>query len=287
MPVRIPSTREPSRGQVDPAEGTERSGSRVVPPAVGPPFAGVSSRDAIALQRSIGNHITSIVLEGLRPRTDAERRLQRAVPTSIGLPKPQAETGSYVPRGGGSTEYDAATHPRSKFSFGSNTRDEVLRRPEFSPQIVGHNVISVVCEGSQQQVNVQGIQLDHSVSWDSISGVMMSHNRALHDGRQPFDPSRYYTLHDAKQYYNDQPNLKPALAGLNASAGAAGVRAAGMINELLQPYVGQIQTSFMNLQQALGSGAGLGPEAAAEIEQVAIELANVRNSINEITDRLF
>jgi hypothetical protein len=107
---------------------------------------------------------------------------------------------------------------------------------------------------------------------------MHAHNTNPTDGFK-------YTLWDAKMYYNDLPNLKPALGGLNASAGAAGVTSQTGNDVRLDLYVGQVQNAWTNLQAGLTSvGTGLSYEAASEIAGL---LGEVRNRMNEITDRLF
>jgi hypothetical protein len=59
--------------------------------------------------------------------------VQRAVPTVYRAAKPIPETGTYQARGGKDTLFDKTEYPRSKFSFGTNTLDEVfLRYPHQS-----------------------------------------------------------------------------------------------------------------------------------------------------------
>jgi hypothetical protein len=99
------------------------------------------------------------------------------------------------------------------------------------------------------------------------------------------DISQYYTLWDAKMYYNDQSNLVPALGGINAAAGAQGVRAIPRIHHGLEIAIGQIQTSWMNLQAGLGSvGEGISESAA---EDTAGLLLAIAREMNVVTDRLF
>lgn len=188
-------------------------------------------------------------------------------------------------RGGRDTIYDALVHPRSKFSFGANTRREVLAVKGNNPQYVGHRLVSVRDSASGQQVSVEAVQLDHQgSSWTNISDVMMRHN-AQASATGVTDRNVYYSLWDAKMYYNDQPNLAPAQANLNAAAGGSGVTPETGVDTRLGLYIGQIQTSWMNLQQGLSSvGTGLSDDAAAEVAGL---LAGVRDAMYSVTDRLF
>jgi hypothetical protein len=222
-----------------------------------------------------------------RPQTGeraASGVLQRAVPTHVGLPKPTPVV-DYAPRGGERTEFDPKVHPRKTFSFGTNTRNKILSQPQFNPQFAGHRVISVRDSASGQQVNPEGVQLDHRVSWDNISKVMADHNAQLRAQGKAFDPATYYTLKDAKLYYNDLENLHPALGALNASAGALGVQNVTRIHQGLEMYVGKVQAAWQNLQQGITSIGYLNEEEKAEV--IAGRLHQIAHSMNELTETLF
>ncbi|MBB6146535.1 hypothetical protein HNQ77_004514 [Silvibacterium bohemicum] len=222
-----------------------------------------------------------------RPQTGeraASGVLQRAVPTHVGLPKPTPVV-DYAPRGGERTEFEPKAHPRKTFSFGTNTRNRILSQPQFNPQFAGHRVISVRDSASGQQVNPEGVQLDHRVSWDTISKVMAEHNAQLHAQGKAFDPATYYTLKDAKLYYNDLENLHPALGALNASAGALGVQNVTKIHQGLEMYVGKVQAAWQNLQQGITSIGYLNEEEKAE--GIAGRLHQIAHSMNELTEALF
>ncbi len=210
--------------------------------------------------------------------------LQRAVPEQVGLPKPTPVV-DYSPRGGERTEFDPAVHPRKTFSFGTNTRNRILSQPQFNPQFVGNRVISVRDSASGQQVNPEGIQLDHSISWDTISKVMADHNALLRQQGKPFDPATYYTLKDAKLYYNDLQNLHPVLGSLNASAGARGVQNLALIHQGLEMYMGKVQSAWQNLQQGIVSIGYLGEEEKATL--LAAKLQEIAQRMDGLTEELF
>lgn len=177
------------------------------------------------------------------------KSIQREVPTDpLQEPHPIAETGSYNARNN-ETPYNSGQHPRKLFSFGSKTRDEVLGRPEFCPKKIGNRVVAVI-DPNGQSVNVEGVQLDHSTSWDSISQTMNRHNELVQRG----EIDTCYTLYEARMYYNDQKNLHPVLAGLNASAGSVGVAINIYQNPNIANYIGELQTSWMNFQNFIASG---------------------------------
>jgi hypothetical protein len=131
-------------------------------------------------------------------------------------------------------------------------------------------------------VNVAGIQLDHQQSWDRIASTMTQHNLGQRRGGVT-DAQSYYTVWDAKMYYNDQPNLVPALGGLNAAAGARGVDLMPRIHYGLESTIGTLQTSWMNLQAGL---TAVGDEMnESGVFEVAESLLAMARRMNEITDK--
>jgi hypothetical protein len=211
----------------------------------------------------------------------ANQPIQRQVPKGGENTKPVPSTGTYVARGGKDVIYDSAKYPRSKFSFGTHAREEVFER--YNPQRVGHRIISIRAS-SGEQVNVEGIQLDHQESWDRISKTMMDHNTQV-IGSGKTDINAYYTLWDAKMYYNDIANLVPALGGLNAAAGAAGVNEMPRIHYGLESTLGTIQTSWTNLQAGMTAvGQGMSKEA---VDEMAVLLLGIARAMNDATERLF
>lgn len=164
--------------------------------------------------------------------------IQRDVPKNPGLPLPIPETGRYRAIGGKNEIYNSKKHPRSRFKFGIHTREDVFSM--YPHTRIGNRIITVRDDASGQQVNVEGIQLDHIQSWDNISQIMDNHNQ------NKLTP--HYTLYDAKMYYNDISNLHPVLGGLNAAAGNAGVQKIQNRNEIIDQQIAEIQLHWMNLQ---------------------------------------
>ncbi|MDM8309031.1 hypothetical protein [Phocaeicola barnesiae] len=203
--------------------------------------------------------------------------IQRQVPTDPDEePHPAPATGSYVARQN-QNPFDKNIHKRSMFSFGSRTRDEVFSRPEFNPQIVGNHVVAIQ-DSSGQFSNVEGIQLDHKESWENIADTMHSHNEKVNKGEQ----KTYYTVYEARMYYNDQPNLHPVLGALNASAGSMGVALIKYPNPNIAPYIGELQTSWMNFQNYIASGIiESGGQAETEIISRLLYIKNQLDSIIE------
>ena len=112
---------------------------------------------------------------------------------------------------------------------------------------------------------------------------MTTHNKAM-SNRGERDKSNYYTLWDAKMYYNDQQNLLPALAALNASGGTEGVGEVPRIHYGLESVQGTLQTSWMNLQAGLVAvGGGMSEEA---VEEVATLMLKISSAMNDVTERL-
>lgn len=204
--------------------------------------------------------------------------IQRVVPPHGGGTKEVART-KYTPRGGKDTPYDKKKHPRGMFSFGVNTRYAVLEN--YNPVRAGNRIIAVQ-DNNGRQVNVEGIQLDHQTSWDTISGSMHNHNQSLN---RQWSERLDYSLWDAKMYYNDLDNLAPALGALNASAGNEGVGAPERMHPGLEKYAARLHGAWMNLQAGLSAvGQGISDEAA---EHVAGMLGEIANTIDTTTEALF
>ena len=191
-------------------------------------------------------------------------------------PHPIAETGSYSPHADDSI-FRKNRNRRSQFKFGSKTRDEVLGKPEYHPRYIGTRVVSII-DSSGQYNNVEGIQLDHAQSWENIANIMDSHNIMVADGLL----ATYYTVYDAKKYYNDQSNLHPVLGSLNASAGAVGVALYRYPNPNLAHYIGDLQTSWMNFQNYISSGI---VESQGRGEHFIInKLVRIKETLDMIVD---
>ena len=201
--------------------------------------------------------------------------VQRAVPGD-GTPfKPVANTGSYRARGGQDTRFDSDAHTRARFGFGTNTRYEVFSRYNLTMQ--GNRIVSIRASNGEQ-VNVEGIQLDHQVSWDNISTEM---DRKNNEGTDQF-----YSFWDAKMYYNDIGNLAPAIGALNAAAGAGGVAVEPRQSPTIEAAVGAVQHSWMNLQQvmvALNSGQG---NTQISDEEMTNILLDINASLSGLVERL-
>ncbi len=203
---------------------------------------------------------------------------QRQVPQELRSEKKEVPVTVYEARGGKDIAFDKEKHPRSKFNFGAHTRNEVFKR--YNPQYVGNKIVNIR-SSTGEQVNVEGIQLDHQTSWDTISNIMDAHNKELGDKWTPKDG---YSLYDAKMYYNDIDNLVPALGGINASAGALGVDEVPRIHEGLEIYQGNLQTAWMNLQAGLVAvGHGITDDNAIKIADM---LQNITNAMNDATDEI-
>jgi hypothetical protein len=191
------------------------------------------------------------------PRVVAQRALaaqlnvaQRAVPRNNGLPKPVAETGNYAANNDAeNVAFWTADYPRSRFDFGVGTRNAVLAR--YHPTYRQGSIESVrVVTGSQE--NVRGVQIDHRYSWANIAFNMNSRNTqalAAMDAGDAVDDADWYSLWDARMYYNDLPNLQPVLASDNAAAGAFGVVAAPAIHDALATAVADTHSRWMALQR--------------------------------------
>lgn len=207
--------------------------------------------------------------------------LQRQVPPQGSGPAKEKEVANtvYQARGGKNVPFDKNRHRRSKFRFGAKTKDAVFSR--FNPVYAGNRIISVE-DSNRRQVNVEGLQLDHQISWDRISAAMHKRNRNL--GAR-WTPDRGYSLWDAKMYYNDIDNLVPALGGINAAAGARGVDLAEAIHPGLSIFQGRLQGAWMNLQAGLSAvGTGISDDVAAHI---ATRLGNIATEMNNTTEALF
>lgn len=191
----------------------------------------------------------------------SRKAIQRAVPTVQNLnPHPTPETGTYKAASGHHEIFNSKDYPRSRFSFGKYTRNEVLEK--FPHMKVGHRVAAVKDSASGQMVNVEGIQLDHHISWDKIASVMNN------DGN--------YSFYEAKMYYNDQSNLHPVLGGLNAAAGSSGVKMMEEQFPEINAKVASIQTSWMNLQNYIN----------ARLEEVGIDPTSLLDYLERIEERI-
>jgi hypothetical protein len=172
--------------------------------------------------------------------------VQLKVPESVGLnPLPVAETGSYKATSGKGETYNSKEFPRSRFNFGKHTRNEVLSN--FNNSKIGNRIVAVQDQKSGQMVNVEGIHLDHNISWAKISKNMDQHNEKASSGVPR------YSFWDAKMYYNDIRNLHPVLGGLNSGAGENGVAKLEKYNPNINEKIARIQTSWMNLQNYISA----------------------------------
>jgi len=189
---------------------------------------------------------------------------QRAVPKNANLPKPAASAGTYLAIGGEKAAFDPAKHPRRQFDFGSKTRSEVLKQ-HVRVEAADGTVESVrVVTGTHE--NVGGVQLDHIYSWANIAKNMNGRNKAV-AAKTAGNSTDWYSLWDAKMYYNDQTNLQPVLGSANASAGAGGVKAAPKIKDKFALEIANIHSNFMWLQRAtnkVGKKPGAVKEAAID-----------------------
>ncbi|XWK89404.1 MAG: hypothetical protein U7127_04890 [Phormidium sp.] len=202
--------------------------------------------------------------------------LQRAVPIGGERERPVANTGNYNPRGQDEIFNDTHQKPdfRQRTANFPGTREAVLTR--YNPQYAGNRIISIRT-ASGVQVNVEGVHIDHQISWESMRQTMLGHNN-----RQP-QPRWFYTLRDARLYYNDLDNLVPELGGINAAAGINGVRNLGRNHPFVEFGIGSIKRSFMNLQAGIESRNW--PEN--EAEELTNELMTIKVQMDELTDRLF
>jgi hypothetical protein len=174
------------------------------------------------------------------------------------------------------------------------TREQVFERFKSYPSYVGNSVISVHDSGSGQQVNVESVQLDHIVPWNTIAKSMAAYNdRVLKEYKAKTGKKvsleiigQLYTLWDAKMYYNDLDNLQPMIGGLNASKGAIEYCPEQHIyNELnngIAAEIGKAQTSWQNLQNALNVITY--PED--ENRQLINMLNKLTRNMNDITNKI-
>lgn len=206
-----------------------------------------------------GNRAAAELMEGV---------IQRAVPQlgSAGFPKPAAVLAyDYRPQGD-NLIFDGRVHPRPQ-DFIPGTREAVLSRYSGVSHITGFDIVT------GQSMSLSGIQLDHIVSWHDMSQAMTKFNKqrmmqlcvqkGLEFERED-SPGRwtglafemgvtdiageFYTLADAKRYFNDIDNLQPVSGGANAQAGTAGVAFGALQDSVLAPMAAQVQTGLMSLQ---------------------------------------
>ena len=186
--------------------------------------------------------------------------IQREVPQNVDDQPPIPQTGRYIARSGKDEIYFSKEYPRTHFNFGEYTREDVFSM--YPHTRMGNRFITVRDDKSGQQVNVEGIQLDHIQSWDNISNIMDLHNnKKLEPLLNPnsgggrlqdlYNNHELYTFYDAKMYYNDISNLHPVLGGLNAAAGNAGVPKMQNRNEIIDQQIADIQLHWMNLQNCI------------------------------------
>ncbi|MFN4095184.1 MAG: DUF4157 domain-containing protein [Sphingomonas sp.] len=209
--------------------------------------------------------------------------VQRAVPTGTGLPKPVPQTSNYTARNDAKDIiFDQKTYTRSKFSFGVYTRGAVLA--EHNPTGIGHHA-STVMTSTGHQVNTQAVQLDHHPqSWDRIADAMQRHNAQLKAHGVPITSNDYYTLWDARMYYNDVTNLRPAMGSDNASGGADGVTVAAPMHEFLRGSLGNAVHAMTNLQHVLGAFHETFQED--QLHDVVGMLGDLANHANQVSDRV-
>lgn len=209
--------------------------------------------------------------------------VQRAVPTGPGLPKPTPETVKYTARNDAKDIiFDQKTYTRSKFSFGVYTRGAVLA--EHNPTGIGHHA-STVMTSTGHQVNTQAVQLDHHPqSWDKIADAMQKHNAELKKQGVPTTSDAYYTVWDARMYYNDVTNLRPAMGSDNASGGADGVMVAAPMHEFLRGSLANAVHAMTNLQHVLGAFHETFQED--QLHDVVGMLGDLANHANNVSDRV-
>ncbi len=218
---------------------------------------------------SVGDNLT------FHTRFNNTNIVQRVVPNENMNGKPIAVTGSYRAKGGQDIIFDQGIHQRQRFSFGTNTRYEVFSR--YNPTRQGNRIISIMASNGEQ-VNVNGIQLDHQISWDRISNEMQRYNNT--------NPGNPYTFWDAKMYYNDIDNLVPALGAINAAAGEDGVAVESRLHENVEGAIGAVQHSWMHLQQvmtALNNGAGFSQVSDEVLTNI---LLDINSSFSDLAERL-
>lgn len=240
-------------------------------PALSPLASSFNGSPRVAAQRALSAQLNE------RP---APRVFQRAVPDRAPLdPKPEPETGAYRATGGRGTLYNSDDYPRSTFKFGTNTRFQVLSRREFNPQYNAAGQITSVRAANGRQVEPEGVQLDHKISWHNIAAAMDAQNAA----GPP--PQLRYSLWDARMYYNDQPNLHPVLAAHNAAAGAAGVAPAIPLRARIGASVGRVTTAWHGFQDGLNA---VEPDLdAAEARTISARLDHIAHGIEIATDEHF
>lgn len=207
--------------------------------------------------------------------------VQRAVPTSTGLPKPVPATSNYKAQNKAKeTMFTKSAYPRSKFSFGVYTRGAVLMH--FNPTGIGTNP-STVMTSTGHQVNTQAVQLDHQPqSWANMADVMDTHNANQVKNKVPFNDTDYYTLWDARMYYNDVTNLRPAMGSDNASGGSEGVMVAAPMHEHLQKALAHAIHSMENLQGTLNAyHISFQEDQLFEVVGKLVDLAEHANKLSE------
>jgi hypothetical protein len=209
------------------------------------------------------------------PAFSAGQPVQRVVPTATGLPKPPADVEGYAPHGKDKI-FRADQFPRRMFAFQQVTKERVIAK---SDPVVDHNQVTLVRAGGNLEP-LAGAQMDHIVSWDSIVQVMDAHNRLMDDVQAPL--SSYYTLRDARLYYNDVSNLHFVLGAHNAAAGASGVPQIEDVHQDFRAPTRFIGEEWMNLQQIIHAvSGGVTPDQAVQIFDRLAELGeDMRQTYN-------
>lgn len=210
--------------------------------------------------------------------------VQRAVPQNTGLPKPAPETYHYQAQvSAKNTMFVKANYPRSAFSFGTNTRAGVLSQSHFEPTGLG-NLPNTVMTVSGHQANTQSVQLDHNPrSWADISDTMEEHNADLHQ-THPYNRDTFYSVWDARMYYNDITNLRPAMGSDNASGGADGAHVAAPMHEGIRTSMATAFQSVTELQNVLGAYQESFTED--DVSHVGNALLDISGQANELSQWL-
>lgn len=198
-------------------------------------------------------------------RHSLNQPVQRVVPTVAGAPKPVPDVEGYNPHGRDKI-FRAADYPRRMFAFQAITKQRVIAKSDPVYDYRGE-VIQIRASGNL--VPLAGAQMDHEISWDDIVQVMDEHNRQMDAQNAPL--SAYYTLRDARLYYNDVSNLHFALGAHNAAAGSSGVPRLEDVHDDFRAPSGFIAAEWANLQQMLHavSGGVTADQASAVFDRLA------------------
>ena len=207
--------------------------------------------------------------------------LQRAVPKDgKENKKPIPETGNYTSKASEREVFDNSKHPRSAMGgFSSAFRLDVLKK--YILEMPGNQPLSVRT-ASGVQANVEGVQLDHQISWAKISEAMQARNNQA---------KKYggwkYSLWDARMYYHDITNLVPELGNINAAAGTSGVRVNPSINEHIANAIGTVQSRWQNLQAGITAVGKEDNLTEQRVTEIVLRLLGLGQMMNQFTDELF